>query len=421
MRQKLTDLAVRNAKPNGDKARKMADANGLYLHVDPNGSKYWRYRYRMPDGRERVAALGQYPVLSLADARAAHLEARRRLSAGTDPAQHKRQAKAAAIAAAEATFERCGRQWHTQNSKLVKNGSPLWTPDNAKRILGRLQNHLFPKLGARPIESITSDDLLAVLRAIEAAGKHETAHRCLQYLRGIFRDAKRAKLITENVTADIDDTDLLPREKRHHSRVSQEHIGSLLRAVEAADLRPVTKLALQFVFLTAVRTTEARAARWAEFDLGKRRWLIPKERMKMGEAHLVPLSEQAVALLAKIQILTGDGELLFPNQSRPTECMSNNTMLYALYRAGFAGRQTVHGIRALFSTAANESGDWDRDVVELCLAHQDRDETRAAYNAATRLKDRTLLMQWWADYLDQARAGARVLSFDRVEQLKTAA
>ena len=405
MAQKLTELFVKTAKPKvAGKPSKYPDGHGLYLHVEPTGAKYWRYRYRTPDGRERVAALGVYPVLSLADARKAHADARKALAAGVDPVQHKREAKAAARVASESTFEVRARQWH--HAKRNK-----WTPANAVRIMRRMEMHLFPLLGAVPVAELTARQVLDTIRKIEAAGNLETARRCLQYTSGTLRLAMVDDKVQTVVTDAIGRDALVSPTDRNHSRVKPEEIGPLLRAIDAANLRPVTRLALALVFQTAVRTTEARAARWAEFDLDGARWTIPAERMKMDAAHIVPLSRQAVATLRELQRHTGGGELLFPNQARPLAPMSENAMLYAMNRAGYAGRQTVHGIRGLFSTTANESGKWDADVIELCLAHQSGNAVRRAYNSAQRLPDRAKLLQWWADSLDTARAGAVVIEF----------
>jgi integrase len=405
MAQKLTELFVKNAKPKVvGKPSKYPDGHGLYIHVEPTGAKYWRYRYRTPDGRERVAALGVYPVLSLADARKAHADARKALAGGVDPVQHKRDAKAAARVSAESTFEVAARQWHQHKRNK-------WTPPNAVRIMRRMEMHLFPALGAVPVAELTARLVLDTVRKIEATGSLETARRCLQYTTGTLRLAALNGLV-QTVTTDAIGRDALtsPTE-RNHSRVKPEEMGALLRAIDAANLRPVTRLALALVFQTAVRTTEARAARWAEFDLDGARWTIPAERMKMDAAHIVPLSRQAVATLRELQQHTGTGDLLFPNQNRPLAPMSENAMLYAMNRAGYAGRQTVHGIRGLFSTTANESGKWEADVIELCLAHQSGNAVRRAYNSAQRLPDRAKLLQWWADSLDTARAGATIIEF----------
>jgi len=403
MTPKLTELAVKNAKATS-KARKIADAHGLYLHVEPTGAKYWRYRYRTADRRERVAALGVYPVLSLADARKAHADARKALANGLDPVQQKRDAKAHARASAESTFEALARRWHHGKRNQ-------WTPANSVRIMRRMEMHLFPALGAVPVAEITARLVLDTIRKIEAAGTLETARRCLQYASGTLRLATLDGLVQTVATDAIGRDALTSASDRNHSRVKPEEIGALLRAVDASSLRPITRLALALVFQTAVRTTEARAARWAEFDLDAARWTIPAERMKMDAAHIVPLSRQAVATLRELQQHTGHGDLLFPNQARPLVPMSENAMLYALNRAGYAGRQTVHGIRGLFSTTANESGKWEADVIELCLAHQSGNAVRRAYNSAQRLPDRAKLLQWWADHLDTARAGATIIEF----------
>lgn len=406
-RQRLrTDLEIRTAVCRNGKATKYTVDNGpfkgLFLQVEPSGSKYWRYRYRLPDGREHLAALGVYPVVTLADARRAHEAAVRSLNQGVDPVEQKRRDAQAAIKAAASTFEVVCRTWHQARRNK-------WTPDNAVRILRRLEQHLFPDLGRLPVAEVTARQVLATLRKIEAQGSFETARRCLQYTSGALRlalwDGHVSTVVTDAIPVDA----LTSPSDRHHTRVNPDEIGALLRAVDAAELRHTTYLALQLVFLTAVRTAEAREARWVEFDLDSARWAIPAERMKMNEAHIVPLSTQAVAVLRELARHTGGGVLLFPNQARPLAPMSENTMLYALNRAGYAGRQTVHGIRGLFSTVANESGEWDADVIELSLAHKPTNAVRSAYNSAKRLADRTRLMQWWADYLDRARSGATVL------------
>ena len=407
MAQKLTELFVKNAKPKVvGKPSKYPDGHGLYIHVEPTGAKYWRYRYRTPDGRERVAALGVYPVLSLADARKAHADARKALASGVDPVQRKRETKAAARVSAESTFEVLARQWHDAKQKKGK-----WIDDSAVRIMRRLETHIFPTLGALPVAEVTAQRVLDAVHKLELAGKHETASRCLEYTRGVLQLAAKKKLVSMIATDAISRDDLAGGVTHNHNRVKPEEIGALLRAVDASNLRPVTRLALALVFQTAVRTTEARAARWAEFDLDGARWSIPAVRMKMDAAHIVPLSRQAVATLRELQQHTGTGDLLFPNQNRPLAPMSENAMLYAMNRAGYAGRQTVHGIRGLFSTTANESGKWEADVIELCLAHQSGNAVRRAYTSAQRLPDRAKLMQWWADSLDTARAGATIIEF----------
>jgi len=414
LQQKLTDLAVKNAKPNGERARKLADANGLYLHIETTGAKYWRYRFRTLDGRERVAALGIYPLVTLADARKAHLEARRLVSAGEDPVAVKQAAKRDAQTAAASTFEVVARAWHAKKATE-------WTPLNMQRVLRRMEIHLFPDLGALPVAEIKPKQILGTLRKIEATGLFETAHRCLSYVKCVLQLAREDELIESLATEAISHGALTAPADRNYSRVKPDEIGALCRAIDAANLFPTTRLGLAFVLLTAVRSCEARGARWVEFDLQHGRWTIPGERMKMGAAHIVPLSRQALALLMELREHSGEREFLFPNHNRPQVPMSENAMLYALNRAGYAGRQTVHGFRGLFSTVANESGEWDADVIELCLAHQSGNAVRRAYNSAQRLADRTRLMQWWADYLDRSRAGAEVVVINRPVILKTAA
>ncbi len=408
MRQKLTDIAVKGAKP-GERPKKLADANGLYLHVDPSGGKYWRFRYRTIDGREKTLAIGTYPTVSLAEARKAHEAARKLVADGGDPSEQKQRERAQRKEALATTFEKVARAWHSASRSK-------WTPDNAVRIMRRLETHVFPMIGNVAIEAVTARMLKDLLHRIDVAGKHETTRRTLQYCNAVFHFAFKKDWIERNVCDKIDTEDVVTSYKvRNHPRVNPEEMGELFRTIARADLRPFTRYALELVALTAVRTGEARQARWIEFDFDKAQWVIPAERMKRKDmgSQIVPLSRQAIAVLRALQPHTGSGELLFPNQSRPSEPMSENTMLYAMNRMGYAGRQTVHGFRGLFSTVANESGEWDADVIELCLAHSEENKVRAAYNGAKRLTDRARLMQWWADRIEVARDGATVIEFKK--------
>jgi integrase len=350
-----------------------------------------------------------YPGVSLVDARKAHEAARKFVAEGGDPSQQKKDERAQRKHALATTFESVAREWH--KAKLAK-----WTPDNAARILRRLEMHVFPIIGNVPIEAVTTRMVIDVVQRVDVAGKHETARRTLQFIAAVLKLAMQRGYVDRMVTAAIDSEDVISSHRvRNHPRVNADEMGDMLRTLARADLRPITRHGIELVALTAVRTSELRYARWSEFDFERAQWVIPAERMKRKDygSHIVPLSKQAIAVLRSLQMHSGGGELLFPNQSKPSEPMSENTMLYAMNRMGYAGRHTIHGFRGLFSTMANETGEWDADVIELCLAHRATNAVRAAYNGAQRIADRTKLMQWWADRMDFACDGAKVLEMKR--------
>ena len=273
------------------------------------------------------------------------------------------------------------------------------------QILGtRLKSFLYPYIGKRPVNAITAQELLAALRRIEARGKHETAHRVRALAGRVLRFAVATGRAAHDVAADLKDA-LAPVKSRNFASVTDPaRVGELLRAIDGYDGQAITALALKLAPLVFVRPGELRGAEWSEFDLENAEWRIPGSRMKMRDPHIVPLSRQAVVILRELQVLTGSLRLVFPSLISLDRPMSENTINAALRRIGYSGdEQTAHGFRTMASTLLNEKG-FPPDVIELQLAHVERNKVRAAYNRAQRLSERRSMMQFWADYLDELRA-----------------
>jgi integrase len=387
----LSDAKVRNAKPR-KKPYKIADGEGLFLMVMPSGSKYWRMKYFFA-GKERVLALGVYPDVRLPDARDRRAEAKKALASGSDPAEAKKEAKRVAILKSANSFETVAREWFEQRKHE-------WAPSSVRTVLARLERHILPRLGHRPIADINAPEVLAMLRVVEKSGALDTAQRVMQMCGQIFMYAIATGRAERNPVPDLRGALKTPVVK-HHSFLKASELPLFLKNLDAYDGSLQTKLALRLLLLTFVRTTELRAAEWTEIDWDKAEWRIPAERMKMKQMHIVPLSMQAVAVLRQLKQLSGKREHVFPNQHKPATFMSENTMLYALYRMGYHSRTTGHGFRSTASTILNEHG-FRADVIERQLAHSERDTVRAAYNHAQYLPERRKMMQWWADYLHKA-------------------
>jgi len=384
----LTHVAIKNA-PVQAKPFKMADGGGLFLLVQPNGCKWWRYKYRFA-GKEKLLALGAYPEVSLADARERHDQARKVLAAGRDPGEAKKAAKRQAIIRHENNFEAIAREWHGKRSHT-------WTEKYALSSLRRLQADVFSKIGERPIAEITTAEMLDVLRLIERRGAHDLAHRVQQLCGQIFTYAIVTGRAERNPVNDLRGA-LTPVVKKHNAYLRADQLPEFLKKMADYD-NPQTRLAMKFLLLTFVRTGELRGALWSEFDIKKAEWRIPAERMKMRDPHIVPLSKQALAVLEELKPISGHWEYVFPNQHKPRGQMSENTILYALYRMGYHSKLTGHGFRGTASTILNEHG-FAPDVIERQLAHAERNGVRKAYNHAQYLPERRKMMQWWADYLD---------------------
>lgn len=397
----LTDKAVKNAKPK-DKPYKLTDGNGLHLLISPSGSKLWRYKYQY-QGKEKLMSLGAYPVVTLGAAREAHLEARRLLLT-VDPMAQRKADNTAKLLDADNSFKSAALLWWN-------NWKNTRTDQHANQVWRRFEQNVFPFIGARPVSQIEAPELVTMVKGIEGRGVSDVAKRALQTSGQVFRYAIAHGLAQRNPAAEIKPSDILkPVEEKNLARVDAKDLPELLRKIEGYQGTPTTRLAMKIMALTFVRTSELIGARWEEFDLEAGRWNIPKERMKMKTPHIVPLAAQTVNLLKALQLWTGHTPLLFPNERDHEKTMSNNTILGALKRMGYAGTMTGHGFRGVASTLLHEQG-YDHAHIELQLAHMERNEISAAYNHATYLTQRFTMMQAWADYLDACMTG-KVIAVD---------
>lgn len=388
----LTDVQCRNAKPR-DKSYKLSDGFGMYLEVMPNGSRYWRLKYRFNKTEKRLS-LGVYPEVSLSEAREARDKARKVLATGKDPSVAKRQEKYQAQLKAENCFEAVARQWH-------KSQSAKWNPEHADRVLTSLEKDVFPTLGKLPVSEITPPEILRVIKKVEQRGALETASRILQRCNSVMQYAVIHCLLDRNPAANLSKA-LQTREQEHYKHLAADELGEFLQklAANTGNLHVQTVLALRLMVLTFVRTTELSQSIWEEIDFDKKEWRIPAHRMKMKIPHVVPLSKQALLILEQLKNLNGDSGYIFQHANTNRKPMSNNTMLYGMYRMGYHGRATVHGFRGTASTILNEQG-FRPDVIEKQLAHREPNDVRAAYNHAEYMQERREMMQHWADYTER--------------------
>lgn len=401
---KLTDAKLRALREPG----RHFDGGGLYVEVSPNGGRYFRLKYRFR-GKEKLLALGVYPAVSLKDARERRDEARRALARGEDPGELRKAARAKADHEDRNTFQAVAEDWLTHQAEG-------WAPVTLERIRSAFAADVFPKIGARPMAQLKPRDVIDAVRAIEARGAGDQAGRVLQRIRAVYRFAVVHERIDSNPMLDLKPTELLkPRQVTHRAALADKDLPRYLADLDAYEGDPTTKAALRLLMLTALRPGELRGLRWAELNTDAAELRIPGERMKMRAPHVVPLSRQALEVIEAQRAISGTGDLMFPSPFYPGKPLSENTLNSALARMGYKGAHTAHGCRAVFSTVANECGH-DADVIERQLAHRERNEVRAAYHRAEYLDERRKLLQWWADFLDARRQGARILPFARKAQ-----
>ena len=396
---KLTELGVRKAKPSS-KPKKFSDGGGLFLLLHPSGSKYWRMKYRFI-GKEKLLAFGVWPEVSLTEARKKRNEAKQFLKSGKDPSAAKKNLKLSQRVAQSNTFGSVTEEWLEIKQKEWK--SPYFDD-----VRSSIEIHLLPDLGQRPIEDITSSEILSVLKKIEEQGKLEVASRSRQKCGAIFTYANLRQLCTSNPVSNLKGALASPKKKKFNS-LSPKDLPQFLVKLDEYDGAIITKLALRFVLLTLARTVEIRFANWNEFDLEDEEpiWRIPEEKIKMGREHVVPLSSQALVVLKEVRRFTQGDKYIFHQLNNPNKPMSENTMLYAMYRMGYHSRATVHGLRATMSTLLNEKGH-NPDVIEHLLSHQNSNKVRAAYNRAEYLSERRITLQWLADHLDSLYTKAQL-------------
>ena len=417
---RLTDIAVKNARPSG-KQVKLSDGKGLYLLVHPNGSKYWQVAYRY-DGKQKVFSLGTYPNVPLAEARTKLVEVKSLLANGIDPLQQKKAVKAEECS--DFTFEAVARVWHDKMSV-----SERWIPQHSERILNSLINHLFPAIGSKSITKLTTRDLLRPLRKIEAKGQHETASRLKQRITAIMRYAVQEDMITHNPANELGGTLITPK-RTHYPALELEQIPDLLARIDAYNGRRLTILALKLTMLVFIRSSELRFARWPEIDFKNALWVIPTEReeienvkfsergSKMRIPHYVPLCRQSIEILKELKDIShdvSDGKgLIFIGAHDYRKPMSENTINKSLRQMGYDTQKDIcgHGFRTMACSSLVESGIWTEDAIERQMSHKEQNNVRAAYtHKAKHITQRRLMLQWWADYLD-ANKEKHIMPFD---------
>ncbi len=395
----LTDILIRNTKPT-TKPLKLADGGGLLLLVQPNASRWWRLRYRFA-GKEKMLSLGTYPTVSLKDARLIRDKTKALLAQGVDPSLARQEEKRIKAMGFANSFEAVARQWWADWREAR-------SPRHAEYVIRRLEADIFPVIGAWPVTEITAPLLLMAIKKIEARGALDIAKRAFQTCGQVMRYAIAHGLAERNPAAEVKPSDVLKTAKKtNYARLSAKELPELLLKIDDYDGQPLTRLAMQLMTLTFVRTGELIGAQWSEFEIDAKVWRIPAERMKMRTPHIVPLSKQSIAVLEQIHKFSSGKDLLFPSERGYGKSMSNNTILYALYRMGYHSRMTGHGFRGIASTILHEQG-YPHDHIELQLAHQERNAVSASYNHALYLKQRAEMMQAWADYLTALKANVAI-------------
>ncbi|TGX53191.1 DUF4102 domain-containing protein [Sphingomonas gei] len=401
----LTALEVRSLKGR-ERPYKVSDSGGLYLFVQPSGQRYWRLAYRW-GGKQQTKALGVFPDVSLADARAKRDSVRKILADGKNPVSAAREEELAAKLAEQITFQVVAEEWY---SKCEREGRAEITLQKQRWLL----DFAYPKLGTRPINRISAHEVYEVLRGIEAKGHYETARRLRGTCSQVFRYAVATARAERDVCADLRGALTAPKVKHLAALTKPAEVGELMCAIDGFDGYRVTHVALRLAPHLFVRPGELRQAEWSEFDFEEGVWAIPPEKMKMRRPHHVSLSKQALAIIADIHPVSGKHRYLFPCQGKRDRPMCENTLNLALQRLGYGGgRMTTHGFRAMASTLLNESGNWTPDAIERQLAHVDANSVRRVYARGEYWDERVRMMQAWSDELDRLRAEALARSMDK--------
>ncbi|EKI3097229.1 tyrosine-type recombinase/integrase [Escherichia coli] len=402
----LTDAKIRTLKPS-DKPFKVSDSHGLYLRVKPGGSRHWYLKYRI-SGKESRIALGAYPAISLSDARQQREGIRKMLALNINPVQQRAAVRGSRTP--EKVFKNVALAWHKSNRK--------WSQNTADRLLASLNNHIFPVIGNLPVSELKPRHFIDLLKGIEEKGLLEVASRTRQHLSNIMRHAVHQELIDTNPAANLGGV-TTPPVRRHYPALPLERLPELLERIGAYHQgRELTRHAVLLMLHVFIRSSELRFARWSEIDFTNRVWTIPATRepiigvrysgrgAKMRMSHIVPLSEQSIAILKQIKDITGNNELIFPGDHNPYKPMCENTVNKALRVMGYDTKKDIcgHGFRTMACSALMESGLWAKDAVERQMSHQERNTVRMAYiHKAEHLEARKTMMQWWSDYLEACR------------------
>lgn len=395
---KLTARQVDTSKPK-DKPYKLSDGGGLYLLVNPNGSRYWRLKYRVA-GKEKLLALGVYPDVTLAEARQKRADAKKVLAAGGDPGQEKQEEKQAKEQAVANSFERLAMEWHTHKSTS-------WSEGYAEHLLMYLKKDIFPFIGQKAITDISQVEMLNVLRKMEQRGVLDKLKKTRQACRQIFTYAIITGRAEHNPVSDLAGALKSPKQQ-HYPHLLVDQIPDFLRALSEYSGSTITRNATRLLMLTGLRTIELRASEWVDIDFDKDIWNIPAERMKMRRPHLVPLSSQVRELLEEIHQLTGRGKYVFPGRNDAGKPMSEASINQVIKRIGYDGKATGHGFRHTMSTILREQG-YNTAWIETQLAHVDKNSIRGTYNHAQYLDGRREMLQWYADYMQAMENGENVV------------
>lgn len=397
----LTYIQINAAKPR-EKAWTLSDSQSLYLVIQPNGSKLWRFNYRFLDKQKKLH-LGGWPTISLAEARARRDEAKKKIANGIDPALDKKRARIAAKYAAANTFQAVAEEWLV---KCERDGLAPVTVDKIRWLLAKA----YPLLGTIPIAQITPHEALAVLRKVEATGAYESARRMRSVLSRVFRYGVATVRCDKDVAADLRGAIAVPKVKHFAAITRPSEVGVLLRAIDGYSGHKVTVMAMRLSPHVLLRPGELRQAEWTDIDFDEAIWFIPAERMKMRRPHRVPLSRQVIEMLKELHEHTHWWKYLFPCLGKPRKAMSENAVNQGLRKLGYTTDQmTAHGFRAMAATLLNEMGEWNPDAIERQLAHVDTNQVRRAYARGEYWDERVEMMQRWSDYLDQLRDGGKIL------------
>lgn len=393
---RLSELKVKSAKP-AEKDYVLFDGGGLQMRVRSNGSKLWNFNYRHPVTKKRInMGLGTFPEVSLAQARKGSVEARETLAHGIDPKEKRDAVLQAKQAATEHTFQNVATSWYELKKDAV-------TPAYAEDIWRSLTLHIFPDLSSTPISAISAPQVINLLRPLETKGSLETVKRLTQRLNEIMTYGVNSGLIHANPLSGIRSVFKKPK-KKNMAALPPNELKELMVAIANASIKRTTRCLIEWQLHTMTRPVEAATTRWTDIDIEKKIWTIPAERMKKRRTHIVPLTEQALALLEAIKPYSGHREYVFPADRNPRTHCNTQTANMALKRMGFEGRLVSHGMRSMASTILNEHG-WDPELIEVALAHVDKDEVRSAYNRADYIERRRPMMAWWSEHIQEAATG----------------
>ena len=393
---RLSDVKVKAAKPK-EKDYILTDGDGLQMRVRANGSKLWNFNYIHPASKKRInMGLGTFPEVSLAQARKRTVEARELVAQGIDPKEKRDADRKTLRAITEHTFRNVATAWFELKKDSV-------TTAYAEDIWRSLTLHVFPDLGTTPISAITAPQVIKLLRPLETKGSLETVKRLSQRLNEIMTYGVNSGLIHSNPLSGIRSVFKKPK-KKNMAALAPDELKELMMTVANASIKRTTRCLIEWQLHTMTRPAEAATARWTDIDIGKKIWTIPAERMKKRRTHIIPLTEQALGLLEAIKPLSGHREHVFPADRNPRTHCNSQTANMALKRMGFEGRLVSHGMRSMASTILNEHG-WDPELIEVALAHVDKDEVRSAYNRADYIERRRPMMKWWSEHIKEAATG----------------